>query len=97
MKADMRTAWLTGLRSGGYSQIRGQFKDAGGYCCLGVLSETCNLGVINEYGFSVEDGYETIAKVIGRECQDLWELNDRRKWSFAKIADWIEANIPAEA
>jgi len=42
-KANVK-AWVKALRSGKFKQAKGVLKsDKGGYCCLGVLAETCGV------------------------------------------------------
>lgn len=35
MNPEVKERWLSALRSGDYSQARGQLKNQLGYCCLG--------------------------------------------------------------
>lgn len=39
MPQEIKTKWLSALRSGDYTQSGGSLKDEQGYCCLGVLME----------------------------------------------------------
>jgi len=39
MKEDIRNRWTAALRSGKYSQVKGQLIKDGGFCCLGVLCD----------------------------------------------------------
>lgn len=39
MNPEIKAQWLSALRSGEYEQGRGQLKNDGKYCCLGVLCD----------------------------------------------------------
>ena len=39
MKPEIKTQWITALRSGDYKQGKGVLKKGDKYCCLGVLSD----------------------------------------------------------
>lgn len=60
MKEDIKTEWVTALRSGNYSQSAGILRDDRGFCCLGVL---CDLAVKAGVATSIESaiGEGTIA------------------------------------
>lgn len=111
MKADTKQKWLDALRSGRYRQGHDALcDDTGAYCCLGVLArvsgvpksklldkETLDdihmcelLGVFGAgYSREIPDTHKTVQ-------QKLAGMNDNGK-TFAEIAEWIEANIPADA
>jgi hypothetical protein len=39
MNQEIKQEWVTGLRSGQYTQTKGTLKNEDGYCCLGVLCD----------------------------------------------------------
>lgn len=52
MNSEAKKLWLKALRSGEYSQVRGQLQSDEGYCCLGVA---CDVAV--DAGVNVEVKY----------------------------------------
>lgn len=99
MKADLKQKWLAALRSGDYQQGQGELLDVSdnAFCCLGVL---CSVAGIERKDISLWATIEGLgrADLVGYEYTDtLMEMNDDEGKSFAEIADWIEANIPADA
>lgn len=136
MDANLRTLWLTALRSGNYTQglnrLKGVDRNAFGetvpvHCCLGVLCEVAldnNIPtgdlVIERDGAAIvvtadldEGGssshIELPPNTFGLSFETLiflMDANDGRcgrdnasgaRYTFAQIADWIEANIPTSA
>lgn len=105
MKADLKAKWIEALRSGEYEQASGQLRLDGAYCCLGVLCEVAGIP-INESGDGVGNGfrydYDPIYYLVGgRDASIECSLrNDggasMKRHSFAELADYIEANIPAD-
>jgi hypothetical protein len=112
MDAKLKADWTAALRSGDFKQINEFLQTARGHCCLGVLCEVSKVGqwrvrAANGYvGFLMDgDGVEAssvitdaMAKAVGldeKTVETLWRMNDDGK-PFAEIADWIDANIPAE-
>ena len=107
MNKNVKERWLRALRSGEYSQGRGQLFDpeTGGYCCLGVLAQ--EEGWLRDDG-SIESpdnennphtgeipGY-LWSIVVGLSDDDqfkLVKLNDMDRRNFNEIADWIEENL----
>lgn len=109
MDATLKAKWVEALRSGEYKQAHATLKDDhGGYCCLGVLCEIAGLK-INAEGTGVlvkgeiwKNNYDPIFKLVGgsQKSGDCSMRNDgtmedhnARKWTFAEIADYIEANL----
>lgn len=109
MNPEIKAQWLAALRSGEYAQGRGSLKtDSGDYCCLGVLCQLAvDQGVVDEYsefctktsypsGMVVEwSGIPTFNPVVDGDGYHtrLATLNDVQQYSFAKIADIIEAQL----
>lgn len=104
MKAELRTKWLTGLRSGEYEQGDGYLEKDGRYCCMGVLCDVAKVPRDPDDYFIFSDGRssnatifgELRAQINGSRAETLAHMNDNGK-SFAEIADWIETHIPEEA
>ena len=111
MKKKYAMKWIKALRSGKYKQGEETLMrdNKGGYCCLGVLREVCDLG---------GDHQETLtpfeAKKVGMESTtgelsidiSLADLNDlglsqtniesikNKRFTFDEIADIIEVEWP---
>ncbi len=56
MHADVKRAWLVALRSGEYTQGKGQLRRGSEFCCLGVL---CDLHARAGFGNWAGEGYGT--------------------------------------
>lgn len=102
-----KVKWLEDLRSGEFAQTQGalcikdkkgpraSLRQPVGFCCLGVLAlqfhdiTTRELaGTLQEFG--LQDLMESRIEAL------LVQMNDGVKLGFPEIADWIEANVPAE-
>lgn len=108
MKQAVAEQWITALRSDEYTQCTGQLKDGGGYCCLGVLTdlyvkagepgqwEDHNFIYTDEPGYQRTEAFAVPYPVVAwaglKETKYATALNDDERWSFSKIADWIESN-----
>lgn len=102
MNAELKAKWLAALRSEKYRQTQGCLRHADAFCCLGVLADVkgCEwrsqcpiVGGENMANYGLLDvNFIQIGKV---EQQQLAKMNDGGA-SFPEIADYIEANIPAE-
>jgi hypothetical protein len=99
MKADLKAKWIDALRGGEYVQTKQYLRDHVGFCCLGVLCDIqgADFAKIQEqYGsLSLAGNPAEYIGMLGRESHTLADMNDNGA-SFAEIADFIEANIPAE-
>lgn len=106
MNKELRDKWVAALRSGEYPQTQQHLKDACGYCCLGVL-----LDIDDPIGWEAKNPRTTFFEHRkGVECELpvgaygmdhktqslLVRMNDTENASFARIADWIEQNIPVD-
>jgi hypothetical protein len=91
MDADLKRGWVKALRSGGYTQGRGRLKSGNTYCCLGVLA--CVMG--REWrGDELRTGeLLDLPKSVRSEIGALITMNDSKGYSFAQIADYIDANL----
>lgn len=110
MDAQLKAKWIEALRSGKYAQAVGRLRDDENcYCCLGVLCDISGLGLWGGNSYRVDDDVSffglpgRLQKEAGlslTEAGELWGRNDgicgRPKCSFEQIADYIEANIPAD-
>jgi hypothetical protein len=95
MDAKLKRDWLDLMRSGKIAKGTGFFKNGNHYCALGSLY--CVLGVeLKDRGYV---SYTAADVALGRKLADkIWLKNDGEfaaDRDFARIADWIEANVPA--
>jgi hypothetical protein len=96
---ELKAKWVAALRSGQYQQARERMKAAdGALCCLGVLCVISGVEPIELSAGQVMVGDGNAASYDFVQEQGLVPsvfitLNDKRKWSFAQIADYIEANV----
>jgi hypothetical protein len=101
MNLEVKSAWVSALKSGHYSQTTACLKDDAGYCCLGVL---CDLhaktnGQIWEGRFYLgRSGYppEEVMEWAGLDSEQrfaLASLNDNQRKNFSQIAEYIEARL----
>lgn len=101
MEQELKQKWINALKSGKYTQTKGQLKDEIGYCCLGVLAEVANLPITeNGLGIKCADkkengGWKPLCDIINDEKKfsRLWLMNDTEDQSFVQIADYIEKNL----
>lgn len=109
MNPEVKTKWVTALRSGKYMQTRRKLKDATGYCCLGVLCVISN----KETGFGLREnqlqiGTENIGNTIRMWADlplnqgayvtidaetDTLSAHNDQGRTFLQIADAIEAQL----
>jgi|SRR5215472_9687548 len=86
----LRLEWLTRLRAGKDRQIRGQYEDGkGGVCAMGLADL-----ILSEHGLKHRSAkmrkLHAFFGITSAAEEHIMELNDRRGWSFAMIADYIE-------
>jgi hypothetical protein len=94
--------WLAALRSGEYTQGRGQLRIDDTFCCLGVLCEVAiKQGVIEDYGpdnaglpalvgiWAKLDQFGEYESAEGVE-DALTDDNDAKNHDFLRIAETIE-------
>ena len=106
MKAEIKQKWLEALRSGSYTQGRNALRSSDdSFCCLGVL---CDLVARDKWHLEgaryAHSGYighlpgsvGAATEVNSDQAFILMGMNDNGQ-SFGQIADWIEANITADA
>lgn len=71
MDSELKSRWLTALRSGDYRQTKGKLRSFrndyfdDGYCCLGVLCDISGKGEWNGdyYKMMIEDGYSHSSEI----------------------------------
>jgi hypothetical protein len=91
MNKELKAKWIAALRSGKYKQGRSRLKHSGRHCCLGVL---CEVAGYQPARHEVDLTLNPIGDAIPIDAQnDLIELNDARRASFADIAVYIEENL----
>lgn len=106
----LKAAWIAALRSNEFTQERhsiGSLEDKK-LCCLGVgahvaepqsplgctaeaVAILCSVGLGEWRELDWHEGYEHLSPFY----KTLIDMNDKQGKSFAEIADYIEANIPA--
>jgi hypothetical protein len=89
--------WLKALRSGAYEKGTGSLLKDGKYCCLGVACEIGGVTKITGHsfisGFKLPDKFPSMLEGSIGVPGKLADLNDSKRLSFNKIADWIEENL----
>jgi hypothetical protein len=107
MDAQLKAKWVEALRSGEYQQTKSYLHDIDGYCCLGVLCDVSGEGhwVMGGSVFRFHHGEDDVAGFlptdlalrtgVGAFEMRLSNMNDNGN-DFSIIADYIEANIPAD-
>lgn len=107
MNPELKTKWLTALRSGDYKQGKERLKNVDGtMCCLGVLCDLmgaewtdpaggpimCRLND-ETYGTTLTDKQQKLVGITADQRLHLASMNDYQKQTFDDIANWIEANL----
>ncbi len=99
MKRELKTKALAALRSGEYKQNHRTIGSGKYLCCIGVIGTVAGLQPpLNESGsaqWTTGNTADTVGLTRDQRTR-LIEMNDNARDSFPVIADWIEANIPAE-
>ena len=86
----VKAKWLKALRSGKYRQSREFLRGKYGYCCIGVLE--CVMG--NKVGIGTQSTrLVPNTGLTQRALEKLVGLNDKAKYSFKEIANWISKNL----
>jgi hypothetical protein len=97
MEAELKTKWISALRSGKYQQCIGGLKNKVGYCCLGVLTdivdstkwEQKNLSdgtsdvwyIYNDGSNNFNDAY------LPKSVEDICKLDIYKQHEVAKMND----------
>lgn len=97
--------WVAALRSGRYAQGHHALRRDEAHCCLGVLCDVADpegWGCVERDGGRFAHRGETcvprpaLQDALGLNAglvDKLINLNDVQRLPFAKLADWIEANV----
>jgi hypothetical protein len=108
MNPSVKRRWVRALRSGRYTQIRSRLRKGDrNMCCLGVLCDVVDpqgWGYVSPHfdlnpnwhrGEETEPSVATLARAgFGYDEIDLLiEANDKYRWSFEDIANYIEAML----
>ena len=104
MKKELKSRWVTALRSGEYKQGRRNLRLNNEFCCLGVLCEIDERVIRGSYDTYSYKGVPNMSWVLSNEYLDdlrlpheqtslLMGMNDNKGESFSEIANWIEANV----
>jgi hypothetical protein len=108
MKADLKAKWIEALRSGHYEQGQGYLRHANQFCCLGVLCDLNDPANWRRSGdsYTYVVGHDVCKGLLPFDLKDKASITREHEceiagmnddgMSFIEIADWIEANIPAE-
>lgn len=105
----LKVAWVKALRSGKYEQTNGvlhascendQGRDQHAYCCLGVLCKVAVKriphGATSLDSPSLQDLRDSLNLgeiEEGHKQHKLTVFNDYKRWSFKRIASWIEKHV----
>ena len=82
----VRMAWVTALRTQGHRQCRGRFLDGNKVCALSLIREVAPTSrgqlsrgqLMESVGISLD------------QARHIIDLNDKRRATFAEIADVVE-------
>jgi len=106
MKAEIRQQWIEALRGGSYTQGRNFLRTSDDhFCCLGVLCDLVDRRAWqrerdryahNGYIGHLPGSISAVTDLNSDQAFTLMGMNDNGQ-SFGQIANWIEANIPADA
>lgn len=96
LSPSVKKRWVAALRSGKYDQGLGMLynPNTGDYCCLGVLACVQKMS-LKRIGF-VNGGVGEPPFGLSADTKELLaNRNDGfpRRWSFKRIADWIEKHL----
>jgi hypothetical protein len=90
MTPELRDAWIDALRSGDYKQASGRLETPEGFCCMGVLAKVVGVQPDPTSGRLADAFYGETVGLSEENQMKLARLNDKRKFSFERIADVIE-------
>jgi hypothetical protein len=103
MDKELKTKWVSALRSGEYKQGMDTLRDKDdNFCCLGVLCDlidktawrplsTCYRYIDSSGTLSLQT--RKSAGLHQGTLEQLVSMNDYKKLPFSEIADWIEVNL----
>jgi hypothetical protein len=82
--------WIRALRSGRYHQGRGFWHYRDEVCAVEVI--------LHELGYQDSGPRDPLVAKVGFElCYKVIGLNDCERWSFMRIADWLEMEASRSA
>jgi len=85
--------WVKALRSGEYKQTDGFLKDDDRFCCLGVLADIVDSCEWGNDGNWRNSNTNLPGQIIPDQQQEiLVDLNDKERFSFGEIANYLEEN-----
>lgn len=102
----LKNKWIKALRSGKFKQGNGilkrkNYKNDYEYCCLGVLAEISGCKIKTGGTFLESKSISNVSKIPefmrGSKDRSVPEMlanrNDSGRWSFIRIANWIDKNL----
>jgi hypothetical protein len=96
MDSKLKADWIAALRSGKYRQGRHELiTEKGAMCCLGVLCSVMdpdNVAGWNGMGVPPNDLRDE-ADLHSDDIYVFVEANDSYRWTFKRIADYIEGML----
>lgn len=95
MDKKLKGKWVKALRSGKYEQGLYTLKKENRYCCLGVLRhiQFPNSNASQNGGWYLCERHQNLAGLDYSTQEKLSQMNDSGKWSFKRIATYIEKNL----
>lgn len=93
LNKEVKNKWVAALRSGRYKQGTEKLhnEDDNSFCCLGVARSIGLCKRTKSYACNNENVSQNF---LPQDIQvHLVDFNDSKKWSFKKIANWIEKNL----
>jgi len=104
MNKKLKTKWVKALRSGKYEQGSFALKaEDNSFCCLGVLCDVYGCEWTGAYvklkgtkekqrSYFNDEGLKKVGLTNDQQCK-LMHFNDQKRWSFKKIASYIERYV----
>jgi hypothetical protein len=95
MDAELKAKWVAALRGGEYEQGRWHLRENRKFCCMGVLCDVADPSLWNRDGAYADGGHGFPPAELLKypTASKLASLNDRERWTFAEIADYIEVYL----
>lgn len=92
MTLSRRTAWCEALRSYMYTRIEGEMHRGTGHCALGLGMHVLGVGE-GEFANMLPPGTACMIARMNDAVKRSWDDAPRFRYSWSKIADWIERNV----
>lgn len=110
MTTELKSEWVKALRSGEYKQGFGRLRwNDGEHCSLGVLADVlvrkhaAMWGWDNALEYEMDRGVTVLPSKLRADIRFFGPLhdrvvamNDKLRFTFLEIADWIDTNIEVE-